>query len=70
MEVIDDFVAPKLFEEIQGRMLDYGFPWMWNDFVTKEDNQRMSFSLFILSMLHYQGSLPLTRNTEKYLPHM
>ena len=43
MEVIDDFVAPKLFEEIQGRMLDYGFPWMWNDFVTKEDKSEDEF---------------------------
>ena len=43
MQIIDNFIPPKIFEEVQSRMLGYGFPWMWNDFVTKEDKSEDEF---------------------------
>ena len=36
MRVVDKFLPEKDFKLAQALMMDYGFPWMWNDSVTKE----------------------------------
>ena len=36
MRVVDSFLAEEDFKLAQALIMDYGFPWMWNDSVTKE----------------------------------
>ena len=36
IQVIDNFLSEQQFRLAQSLILDYGFPWMWNDSVTKE----------------------------------
>ena len=36
MRVVDKFLPEKDFKLAQALMMDYGFPWMWNDSVTKD----------------------------------
>ena len=38
MKVIDNFLPETEFKLAQSLMMDYGFPWMWNDCVTKLDD--------------------------------
>lgn len=44
MKVIDDFLPSIEFTEIQKLMMDFGFPWYYNDCVTKaDDNSEFQF---------------------------
>jgi len=36
MKVIDNFLSDEEFKLIQSLMMDYGFPWFYNDSVTKD----------------------------------
>ena len=36
MRVVDNFLAEEDFKLAQALIMDYGFPWMWNDSFTKE----------------------------------
>ena len=36
MRVVDNFLPQADFKLAQSLIMDYGFPWMWNDSVTKE----------------------------------
>ena len=36
MRVVDNFLAEEDFKLAQALIMDYGFPWMWNDSVTRE----------------------------------
>ena len=36
MRVVDNFLPQADFKFAQSLIMDYGFPWMWNDSVTKE----------------------------------
>ena len=36
IQVIDNFLSEQQFRLAQSLILDYGFPWKWNDSVTKE----------------------------------
>ena len=36
MKVVDNFLPEEDFKLAQLLIMDYGFPWMWNDSVTKE----------------------------------
>ena len=36
MKVIDDFLPEEEFKLVQALMMDYGFPWFYNDSVTKD----------------------------------
>ena len=36
MRVVDSFLAEEDFKLAQALIMDYGFPWMWNDSVTKD----------------------------------
>ena len=36
MKVVDNFLPEEQFKLAQSLIMDYGFPWMWNDSVTKD----------------------------------
>ena len=36
MKVVDNFLPETNFKLAQSLIMDYGFPWMWNDSVTKD----------------------------------
>jgi hypothetical protein len=36
MKVVDNFLPETDFKLAQSLIMDYGFPWMWNDSVTKQ----------------------------------
>ena len=36
MQVVDNFLPETDFKLAQALIMDYGFPWMWNDYVIKE----------------------------------
>ena len=36
MKVVDNFLPEANFKLAQSLIMDYGFPWMWNDSVTKD----------------------------------
>ena len=36
MKIVDNFLLEEDFKLAQALIMDYGFPWMWNDSVTKE----------------------------------
>ena len=36
MKVVDNFLPVEHFKLAQSLIMDYGFPWMWNDSVTKQ----------------------------------
>ena len=36
MKVVDNFLPEEQFKLAQSLIMDYGFPWMWNDSVTKK----------------------------------
>ena len=35
-QIIDNFLPPDQFKLAQSLIMDYGFPWMWNDSVTNQ----------------------------------
>tara|TARA_R100000734_G_C3266228_1_gene63441 strand:- start:76 stop:573 length:498 start_codon:yes stop_codon:yes gene_type:complete len=37
MKIIDNFLPQEQFNLAKAHLLDYGFPWMWNDSVTKNE---------------------------------
>ena len=39
MKVVDNFLPEEHFRLAQSLIMDYGFPWMWNDSVTKQVGQ-------------------------------
>ena len=35
-QIIDNFLPQEQFKLAQSLIMDYGFPWMWNDSVTNQ----------------------------------
>ena len=56
MKVVDNFLPEADFKLAQSLIMDYGFPWMWNDSVTKQvgESDQMNFNLFINFMILYR----------------